>query len=76
MRGMVPGQRPRPNIGHPQARTAAKWRPGPGHHPATVTRRAIRVLARRWLDLTDEINTHNRELDELVQLAAPNLVAE
>ena len=59
-----------------RARLAAKWRPGPGLDPATVTRRAIRTLARRWLDLTNEINTLNGDLDELVQLAAPNLIAE
>ncbi len=59
-----------------RAKTAAKWRPGPGYDPVTVTRRAIRTLARRWLDLTAEINTLNRDLDELVQLAAPNLVAQ
>lgn len=59
-----------------RARRAAKWRPGTGHDPATVTRRAIRTLARRWLDLTDEITTHNHDLDELVQLAAPQLVAQ
>ena len=59
-----------------RAQRAAKWRPGTGHDPTTVTRRAIRALARRWLELTDEINTHNRDLDEMVQLAAPNLVAE
>jgi len=59
-----------------RAQRAAKWRSGTGHDPATVTRHAIRALARRWLDLTDEINTHNRDLDELVALAASNLVAE
>ena len=59
-----------------RARRAAKWRPGAGHDPATVTRRAIRSLARRWLDLTDEIDILNRELDELVHLAAPRLLAE
>ncbi len=59
-----------------RAKTAAKWRPGPGHDPATVTRRAIRILARRWLDLTEEINTHNKDLDVMVQIAAPNLIAE
>ena len=59
-----------------RAQRAAKWRSGTGHDPATVTRHAIRALARRWLDLTDEINTHNRDLDELVALAALNLVAE
>lgn len=59
-----------------RAQTAAKWRPGTGHDPATVTRRAIRTLARRWLDLTAEINTLNGDLDELPQSAAPNLVAQ
>ncbi|MCP3856224.1 MAG: IS110 family transposase [Actinomycetia bacterium] len=59
-----------------RAQRAAKWRPAAGQDPAGVTRRAIRALARRWLDLTAEIKTHNRELDELVALAAPNLVAE
>ena len=41
-----------------------------------MTRRAVRSLARRWLALTDEINTLNTELDELVHAAAPHLVAE
>jgi hypothetical protein len=56
LRGLTPLKR---------ARRAAGWRPGVGHDPVTVTRRAIRALARRWLDLTAEINTHNAELDEL-----------
>ncbi len=59
-----------------RAKTAAKWRPGTGLDPATVTRRAIRALARRWLALTDEINIHNKDLDVMVQIAAPNLIAE
>ena len=59
-----------------RARRAAAWRPGAGHDPATVTRRAIRALARRWLDLTTEINTHNIALDEMISVAAPNLLAE
>ena len=29
-------------------------------------RAAIGALARRWLDLTDEINTHNAALDEMI----------
>lgn len=41
-----------------------------------MTRRAVRALARRWLDLTDEINTHNTALDEMIAVAAPNLVAQ
>lgn len=67
LRGLTPLKR---------ARRAAGWRPGAGHDPVTVTRRAIRALARRWLDLTAEINTHNTDLDELTAVAAPGLVAE
>ena len=66
-------QRPDPTQ---TGRRAAKWRPGTGYDPATVTRQAIRTLARRWLDLTTEINTHNHDLDQLVNIAAPKLVAQ
>ncbi len=59
-----------------RARCAAKWRPGEGHDPVTVTRRAIRSLARRWIDLNDEIKVLTNGLDELVKTAAPHLVAE
>lgn len=41
-----------------------------------MTRRAIRTLARRWLDLADEINTHDKELDKMIKIAAPTLAAE
>lgn len=67
LRGLTPLKR---------ARRAAAWRPGTGHDPVTVTRRAIRALARRWLDLTAEINTHNTDLDELTATAAPGLIAQ
>ncbi len=67
LRGLTPLKR---------ARRAAAWRPGTGHDPATVTRQAIRALARRWLALTDEINTHNKALDKMIAVAAPNLLAE
>jgi transposase len=50
--------------------------PAAGHDPATLSRRAIRTLARRWLALTDEINAHNKDLDGLFAIAAPNLFAE
>ena len=59
-----------------RARRAAAWRPGDSYDPATVTRRAIRALARRWLDLTDEINAHNAALDEMTRTAAPTLLAQ
>lgn len=49
---------------------------GVGRRSVTVTHRAIRSLARRWLVLTEEINTLNTELDELVLAAAPHIVAE
>jgi transposase len=67
LRGLTPLKR---------ARSAAAWRPGSSSDPATVTRRAIRALARRWLDLNTEIKTHNAELDELTRTAAPGLVAQ
>ena len=67
LRGLTPLKR---------ARRAAGWRPGAGHDPVTVTRRAIRALARRWLDLTAEINSHNADLDELTAAAAPGLVTQ
>jgi transposase len=50
--------------------------PAAGHDPATLSRRAIRTLALRWLALTDEINAHNKDLDGLFAIAAPNLFAE
>ena len=59
-----------------RAKRAASWRPGTGHDPVTVTRRAIRTLAHRWLTLTQEINTLTSELDELIHLAAPGLTAQ
>jgi transposase len=59
-----------------RAERAARWRPGTGTDPLSATRRAIRRLAQRWLSLTDEINDLDAELDQLVHLAAPTLLAE
>lgn len=59
-----------------RAETAARWRPSGNIDPHATTRRAIRSLARRWLELTAEINTLDDELDRLVHLAAPTLLAE
>jgi len=59
-----------------RARRAAAWRPADSFDPATVTRRAIRILARRWLDLTAEINALNAALDKMINIAAPTLAAE
>jgi transposase len=55
---------------------AARWRPGDSLDPAATTRRAIRMLARRWLDLTVEIDELDGTLDQLVHRAAPTLLAE
>jgi transposase len=55
---------------------AARWRPGAGIDPTASTRRAIRRLARRWLDLDDEIQQLTTELDHLVHHAAPTLLSE
>ena len=35
---------------------------------------ALRSIARRWLDLHDEIKTHTKRLDALTRQAAPELV--
>lgn len=67
LRGLNPRQR---------AEKASRWRPGNTVDPATATRRAIRLLARRWLDLNTEIADLDRDLDQLVQLATPTLLAE
>jgi transposase len=59
-----------------RALRAARWRPAPTPDPEATTRRALRTLARRWLALSEEIRNHDRELAKLLQLAAPNLLAE
>lgn len=67
LRGLTPKQR---------VERAARWRPGTSIDPDAATRRAIRQLARRWLELTAEIDQLTTELDRLVHLAAPTLLAE
>ena len=59
-----------------RSQKAAAWRPGDTFDPATVTRRAVRTLARRWLVLTEEIRGLNAELDKMINTAAPTLVAQ
>lgn len=55
---------------------AARWRPSNGIDPESTTRRAIRSLAKRWLELDAEIDCLDTELDRLVRLAAPTLLNE
>jgi transposase len=43
--------------------------------PEVAMRRTLGVLARRWLDLHEEIKDHTRHLKKLTKTAAPELVA-
>jgi len=54
----------------------ASARPGSGRDPVAVTRRVLRSIARRYRALDTEIAQLEAELDELVALAAPRLLAE
>jgi transposase len=54
----------------------AAARPGRGRDPRTVTRRVLRSIARRHRALDTEIAALESDLDELVALAAPRLLAE
>jgi transposase len=54
----------------------ANARPRAGRDPLTVTRRVLRSIARRHRALDAEIAALETELDELVALAAPRLLAE
>ena len=59
-----------------RALRAARWRPSGGFDATSTTKRALRTLARRWLALHDEIHTHDRELMQMLRLAAPSVLAE
>jgi transposase len=54
----------------------ASMRPGPGRDPVSTTKRVLRSLARRHRMLDDEIGALQVELDDLIALAAPRLMAE
>ena len=43
--------------------------------PAVAMRHVLRSIARRWIDLHDEIKLHTKRLDALTAEAAPELVA-
>lgn len=53
----------------------ARSRPGDPNDPTTAHRYSLRVLARRWQQLTDEIDDLDEHIARLVQAAAPELVA-
>jgi transposase len=54
----------------------ANARPGAGRDPLTVTKRVLRSVARRHRMLDAEIAALEAELDDLVALAAPRLLAQ
>jgi transposase len=58
-------------------RTCAAWRPDPvGYHdPVVATRIALKALARRILELNDEIAALDELIDPLVAVLAPRLLA-
>jgi transposase len=54
----------------------ARLRPATTSDPDAATRRALRSLARRHLALSVEIDELGADLDQLVAIAAPNLLAQ
>ncbi len=54
---------------------AARWPVGASTDPATASRLAIRSIARRYQQLTREIAEFDAKIHELVDLAAPRLLA-
>jgi transposase len=53
----------------------SRWRPGPPINPTGAHRHALRTLARRWQQLSEEIAELDGHITELVQQTAPELVA-
>ncbi len=51
----------------------ASFRPGPITDPTASGKHSLRATARRWLDLTTEIRSHDTILDDLTRKAAPTL---
>jgi transposase len=54
---------------------AARFHLGALDTPVGAAKLALRTLARRWLALEEEVTTLDRHLTELVEAAAPSLVA-
>lgn len=59
-----------------RVKSCATWRSGPVTDPSSATRRALRDLARRWLDLATEIKELERDLLELLRDLVPTVLAE
>lgn len=51
----------------------AAFRPGDIVDPASSLRHSLRALARRWLALSAEIDSHDEQLDAITQAAVPTL---
>jgi transposase len=51
----------------------AALRPGPIDSTTASAKHTLRALARRWLNLADEIASHDRVLEQLTAAVAPNL---
>ena len=61
---------------HQRAQRAARWRPADGIDPTSTTRRAIKSLSKRWIEINAEIERLDTELDHLVRIAEPTLLNE
>lgn len=59
-----------------RVRICAAWRPGTVTDPTSATRRAMRDLARRWLDLAAEIKALEADLLRLLRELVPSVLAE
>jgi transposase len=51
----------------------AGFRPGPLDSTTASAKHTLRALARRWLNLNDEIHDHDRHLDQLTADTSPTL---
>jgi transposase len=56
-------------------RACAAMRPGPLTTPTAATKAALRTLARRWQQLQAELTQLDNQLQDLVNAAAPTLLA-
>lgn len=59
-----------------RVRICAAWRPGPVNDPTSAVRRALRDLARRWLDLHNQAKALEADLARLLGELVPRLLAQ